>query len=698
LTDKIKNIKTIPKYFDRELSWLSFNYRVLQEAKDKSVPLFERIKFLAIFSSNLDEFFRVRVATLRSLLLLKKKSLEQLKFNPQELLKQIHSSVKLHQIEMGEIFRNQVIPGLNENNIFLLDNTQLNKKQSAFVNNYFEENIQHHIQPLLLIKNKITPFLKNKRLYIVVRLSSKSDKKNEKKTKRVVYKYALVEIPSDYLPRFVEIPSTDKKRYIIFLDDIIRYKMDKIFEAYKIVDCYSIKLTRDAELYIEDEFSGDLQSKILSGIKKRNTGIPSRFLFDEKMPKSLLSYLKEAFHLKKEDLYEGGRYHNFSDFFSFPTPSGNELEYPKQSPLRQKELNKQKSIFQAISEKDYYFYFPFHSFNHILEFINEAAEDPNVTTIKMTQYRVAKDSLILKALIKAAKSGKNVIVFVELKARFDEEANIAWSDEMQKAGVDIYYSIPGIKVHSKLLLVTRKEGEEYKNYSYLGTGNFNENTAKIYSDIGLLTSNKELTDELEHVFEFLVGRISDYNFEHLLVARFNMRKAFTRLIDKEISIAQGGGKGKIILKMNSLEDRKMIDKLYEASQKGVKIVLIIRGICCLIPGIKGMSENIHVYSIVDKYLEHARIFVFHNDGNPLIYSGSADWMRRNLSKRIEVIFPIYNNDIKNSILEILEIQMSDNVKSRVIDKRQINEYKKDNSAPEIRSQIALYDYLKSNLK
>ncbi len=691
-------MKTKPKYFDRELSWLSFNYRVLQEAKDKSVPLFERIKFLAIYSNNLDEFFRVRVATLRSLLLLKKKSLEQLKFDPQDLLKKIHSTVKLHQIEMGEIFRNEIIPGLIENNIFLLDNTQLNKKQSAFVNNYFEENIQQHIQPLLLIKNKITPFLKNKRLYIVVKLSSKSKKKNESETKRVVYKYALIEIPSDYLPRFVEIPSISKKKYIIFLDDIIRYKIDKIFEAYTIVDCYSIKLTRDAELYIEDEYNGDLQSKILSGIKKRNTGIPSRFLFDEKMPKSVLSYLKEAFHLKNEDLYEGGRYHNFSDFFSFPNPRGSELEYPKQPPLRQKELNQQKNIFQAISEKDYYFYFPFHSFNHILEFINEAADDPNVTTIKMTQYRVAKDSKILKALIRAAKSGKNVIVFVELKARFDEEANIVWSDEMQKAGVDIYYSIPGIKVHSKLLMVTRKEGEEYKNYSYLGTGNFNENTAKIYSDIGLLTSNKELTDDLEHVFEFLVGRISDYNFEHLLVARFNMRKAFTRLIDKEISIAQGGGKGNIILKMNSLEDRKMINKLYEASQNGVKIFLIIRGICCLIPGVKGMSENIHVYSIIDKYLEHARIFVFNNDGNPLIYSGSADWMRRNLSKRIEVIFPIYDDSIKNSILEILEIQMSDNVKSRVIDKRQINEYKSDDSAIEIRSQIALYDYLKAKLK
>jgi len=362
--------------------------------------------------------------------------------------------------------------------------------------------------------------------------------------------------------------------------------------------------------------------------------------------------------------------------------------------MKVENITQYENIFHAISKKDYYFYFPFHSFNHILEFINNAADDPNVTTIKMTQYRVAKDSKILKALIRAAKSGKNVIVFVELKARFDEEANIVWSEEMQKEGVDVYYSIPGIKVHSKLLMVTRKDGDEYKNYCYLGTGNFNENTAKIYSDIGLLTSNIELTDEVERVFEFLVGRNSNYNFEHLLVARFNMRKAFNQLIDLEISIAQSGKKGMIILKMNSLEDRKMINKLYEASQKGVKVFLIIRGICCLIPGVKGMSENVHVCSIIDKYLEHARIFVFNNDGNPLIYSGSADWMRRNLSKRIEVIFPIYDEGIKKDILKILEIQLADNVKSRVIDWRQINEYKRDNSSTEIRSQLAMYDYFR----
>ncbi|MCB9207501.1 MAG: polyphosphate kinase 1 [Ignavibacteriales bacterium] len=683
-------MKVKQKYFDRELSWLSFNYRVLQEAKDKTVPLYERIKFLAIYSSNLDEFFKVRVATLRSLLVLKQKSKEQLKFDPKELLKNILATVKQHQREFGEIFRNEIIPGLKENKINLIDNSQLNKNQSEYLDKFFEENIRQHIQPFLLIKNKITPFLKNKYLYFVVRLSNKND--SSALPKRIVYKYAIIEIPSNYLPRFIEIPNDGNEKFIIFLDDIIRYKLESIFEAYNVIDCYSIKLTRDAELYIEDEFSGDLVSKILAGIKKRNTGLPSRFLYDENMPKEILSYLKSSFRLNKEDLSEGGKYHNFSDFFSFPNPIEIELEYPKQVPLRNKELVKNKNIFEAISEKDYLLHFPYQSFDHVLEFVNSAAEDPDVTTIKMTQYRVAKDSRVLHALINAAQKAKNVIVFVEVKARFDEHANISWGEEMKKMGIDVYYSLPGFKVHSKLLMVTRNEEEQLRNYCFFGTGNFNENTAKIYSDIGLLTANKNLTDEVEKVFDFLIRGNSNVKFEHLLVAKFNMRKRFMELIDNEITIAKTGGKAKIILKMNSLEDKKMINKLYEASESGVKIYIILRGICCLIPGVKGMSKNIKVYSIIDKYLEHARIFLFNNAGSPITYCGSADWMRRNLSKRIEVVFPIYDEKMKKEIIEILEIQMKDNVKARIIDKKQINKYKKNNDNEIVRSQFATYDY------
>ena len=683
-------MKIKSKYFDRELSWLSFNYRVLQEAKDKTVPLYDRIKFLAIYSSNLDEFFKVRIATLRSLLTLKQKSKKTLEFNPQELLKNILFTVKEHQDEFGRIFKNEILPELKDNKINLIDNKQLNISQSEYLNNYFEENIRQHIQPFLLVKNKIAPFLKNNNLYLVVVLNSKN--KNEKDSKRLINKYAIVEIPAYYLPRFVEIPDNRDEKFIIFLDDIIRFKLASIFEGYKVIDCYSIKLTRDAELYIEDEFTGDLLTKILSSIKKRNTGLPSSFLYDESMPKRILKYLKETFHLNKDDLSEGGKYHNFSDFFAFPNPSGNRLIYPNQIPLRDIGLSKAKNIFNAITGKDYLFHFPYQSFDHVLEFINTAAEDPNVTTIKMTQYRVAKDSQVLRALIKAAKSAKNVIVFVEVKARFDEEANIFWGEEMKKMGIDVYYSLPGIKVHSKILMVTRKEGEELKNYCFLGTGNFNEKTAKIYSDIGLLTANNNLTDEVDEVFNFLIKRKTNSDFKYLLVAKFNMRKYFIQLIDNEISIAQNGGKGKIILKMNSLEDRKMIDKLYEASEAGVKVFLIIRGICCLIPGIKGMSKNIQVISIVDRYLEHARIFLFNNGGNPIIYCGSADWMRRNLSRRIEVVFPIYDDVLKNEIKGILNIQMNDNVKTRIIDKNQKNIYKKNESSL-VRSQFAIYNYL-----
>ena len=684
-------MKIKSKYFDRELSWLSFNYRVLQEAKDKTVPLYERIKFLAIYSSNLDEFFKVRVATLRSLLTLKQKSKKILDFDPEKLLKDILSTVKEHQREFGKIFKNEILPGLKENKINLIDNKQLNISQSEYLNNFFEENIRQHIQPFLLVKNKITPFLKNNILYLVVVLNSKNG--NKKDSKRLINKYAIVEIPANHLPRFIEIPDNGDEKFLIFLDDIIRFKLASIFEGYKVIDCYSIKLTRDAELYIEDEFTGDLVTKILSSIKKRNIGLPSRFLYDESMPKRILNYLKETFHLNKDDLSEGGKYHNFSDFFSFPNPTGNKLIYPAQIPLRNTGLRKAKNIFDAISEKDYLFHFPYQSFDHILEFINTAADDPNVTTIKMTQYRVAKDSQVLKALIKAAKSVKNVIVFVEVKARFDEEANISWGAEMQKMGIDVYYSLPGIKVHSKILMVTRKEGEKFKNYCFFGTGNFNEKTAKIYSDIGLLTANKNLTDEADEVFNFLIKRKTNSDFEHLLVTKFNMRKYFIQLIDNEISIAKNGGKGKIILKMNSLEDRKMINKLYEASEAGVKIFLIIRGICCLIPGVKGMSKNIQVISIVDRYLEHSRVFLFNNGGNPLIYCGSADWMRRNLSRRIEVVFPIYDELLKKEIQEILNIQMNDNVKARIIDKNQKNIYVKDNGSNLVRSQFATYDYL-----
>ncbi len=685
----------IRKYFNREISWLSFNYRVLQEANDKSVPLYERIKFLAIYSSNLDEFYRVRVASLRSLLGLKKKSQEKLSFDPKALILEINSIVQKHQKKIGEIFMHEIIHELNENHIHILNENELSNKQNKFLDSYYQDNVLEHIQPLLIVKKRITPFLKNNRLYLVVRLSNKPAKRRATPVKRKTYRYALVEIPSNHLPRFVELPSDTGELNIIFLDDVIRLKLKMIFNTYIIEDVYSIKLTRDAEIYIEDEFSGNLLTKIMKGLRRRNTGVPSRFLYDKKMDPQCLKFLKEAFLLEAQDLVPGGKYHNFHDFFSFPFPKNHKLVDTKHTPIKKYEFEHSENSFSAIAQNDISLFFPYHSFDYVLKFLNDAADDPDVTSIKMTQYRVAVKSQVVKAMIRAAHNGKKVMVFVELKARFDEESNIHWAEEMDKAGITVFYSFPGLKVHSKIALVSRLEHGKEVKYGYFGTGNFNEHTAKIYSDFGLFTTDLKLTTEAEEIFKYLSGRIVNYKFQYLLVAHFNMRKAFIKLIDKEISIARKGGKAKITLKMNSLEDTKMINKLYDASDAGVKVRLIIRGICCLIPGVAGMSENIKVISIVDQYLEHTRFFVFHNNGKDLYFAGSADWMRRNLNRRVEVIFPIFDSQIKKEIQALLDIQFKDNSKARFVDTTLLNNYVKNNGENKRRSQSELYHYFKN---
>ncbi len=678
---------------NRDLSWLSFNYRVLQEAKDPRVPLYERIKFMAIYSSNLDEFFRVRVAGTRSLLKVSKSAQKELEFDPSELLKKISKEVNKQQVEYGIIFREKIIPELRANGICLINETQTTEKQNEFITKYFNERIIPQIQPILLVKDKIVPFLRNRRLYFAVILKPKKSLANSHKKTR--NKYAIVEIPSNHLPRFVELPSEDEKRYIIFLDDIIRFKLSSIFLGYNVVEAYSIKLTRDAELYIDDEFSGNLLEKIQKSLLKRNIGAPSRFLYDERIPKAFLKLLKDTFKIKNDDLVPGAKYHNFSDFFTFPNPTINNLFNEPLPTLRHSELDKHPNLFEAITKKDYIVHFPYQTYNYVLQFLDQAADDPNVTSIYITQYRVAKGSEVISALVKAARKGKKVMVFVELKARFDEESNIHWAEEMKSQGIDVLYSFPGLKVHSKLALIKRVEEKQDKYYCYLATGNFNEKTAQLYSDTGLFTSDVRLTKEVKMVFNHLRDNKIKPKFKHLLVAQFNMRKTLVKLIDHEIEFAKKGKKARIILKMNSLEDKKMIMKLYEASNAGVKIDLIIRGICCLIPGVDGLSKNIKAISIVDRYLEHSRIFVFGNNGNPKVFAGSADWMKRNLSRRIEVIFPIYNSEIKNEVLDIINIQLKDNVKARVIDRYDKNKYKKDKALGLIQSQVDTYKYLKS---
>jgi len=681
------------KFFNRELSWLSFNHRVLQEAKDPANPLYERIKFLAIFSSNLDEFFRVRVASLRTLLDLKKKTKKELKFDAEKLLEKLHKTVVKMQEEYGDIYVNRIRPELEQNNIFLVDHTQLNPMQKEFVSEIFNSQIVPHIMPMIVVKKKITPFLRNQRLYLAVKLSSKQNAKPGKSTGRR-YIYAIVEIPVNHLERFILLPKVGDKNYIMFLDDIIRLFLPQIFYGYVIHESYSVKLTRDAELYIEDEFSGNLLDKLKKSLSKRSTGAPSRFLYDRSMPHSFLKFLKEALLLTDEDLYPGAKYHNFSDFFTFPNPGKKELNYPEMKPLRSKELDEFPNMFKAAKLKDHLLYYPYQSYDYIVHAMEQAARDPDVKSIKVTQYRVAKDSKIVNALIKAAYRGKDVTAFVEIKARFDEEINIKSAEDMQKAGVKVLYSLPGIKVHAKIGLITRMEETGLKNYAYLSTGNFNEKTARLYTDYGFFTADPHITSEVEHVFEYLEGKDTGYEFQHLLVAQYGMRQKFQAMVEKEIENAKKGLPAAITIKVNSLEDERMIKKLYEANNAGVKVRMIVRGICCLVTGVKDMSEHISAISIVDRFLEHDRVYIFHNGGNEKIYLSSADWMKRNLSRRIEVAFPVYNEELKSMVKDIVNIKLNDNVKARIIDEKQTNMYR-SSEGQQHRSQYEIYDYIKS---
>ncbi|MBI4547223.1 MAG: polyphosphate kinase 1 [Ignavibacteriae bacterium] len=684
------------QYFNRELSWLSFSYRVLQEAKDPRVPLYERIKFLAIFSSNLDEFFRVRVASLKGLLNLKKKAKKKLEIHPADLLKEIKKTVHRQQEEFGSIFRKQILSKLNEHGIYLINETELNEEQREFAQSYFRQCIEPIIAPMFISKNKEAPFLQNQSLYLATKLLPKRIIGNPdiQADEDVEYRYAIVEIPSQQLPRFVTLPKIDGNNYIMFLDDIVRLSLPEIFPNHEIVTAYAIKLTRDAELYIEDEFTGDLLEKIKIGLGKRKTGIASRFLYDTAMPKNFLKLLRKTFSFTKGDLVPGARYHNFNDFFSFPDPKFPGLMFEPLPPLRHRVLDAHNSMFDAIRARDFMLYYPYHSFDHVLEFLQEAADDPNVTSMKITLYRVANNSLIVKPLTDAALRGKAVTAFVEVKARFDEESNLRWAEELEKAGVKVLYSLPGLKVHAKMCLVSRNEGNHVYNYLYLSTGNFNEKTAQVYCDLGFFTADQRLTKDAERIFDFISGNGKNVDGDHVIVAPFTMRETFLDLIDNEINHARHNNGGYMILKMNSLEDREIMEKLYDANNVGVKIWLIVRGICCLVPGVEGMSENIKVVSIVDRFLEHARIYIFHNGGDEKYFLASADLMTRNLSRRIEVAFPVFNEALKHELKKIIDLQLQDDVKARIIDKKQSNKYKRSKSDNCISSQVATYEYLR----
>jgi len=656
------------RYFDRELSWLSFNHRVLQEAEKKSNPLMERLKFLAIYSANMDEFFRVRVSSLRSLARLEKDTKQALLFDPKSILRKIHDETMRQQMLFGEIFRNDIVPELRKRNIYLTRSEELNEEQEAKVIEYFKNEIEDYTDPVIIETHQDPPFLKDGRLYLAVRMRSSSLEAHAE----LQEVYGIVAIPTHKRPRFFTFQ--EGNRYLIlFLGDVLRVGLRVLFPNYEILGSYSIKMSRDAELHIDDEYEGDLVAKIKEGLEKRKSGVPMRFLFDIRMPQDMLNYFKQKYQLSKMDTMPGGRYHSLNDFFSFPNPENRIPQYTPHNPVPHFELEGKK-VVDVVRKQDVMLYFPFHSFDYVIRWLQESAEDKLVTEIKITLYRVASDSKVVEALLKAAQNGKKVTAFVELKARFDEESNLHWANKMEEAGIEVLYSMPGLKVHTKLCTVTRIENRKIMRYSYLASGNMNEKTAKVYSDFGMITANPLITKETERVFEILETEEYIENFEQLLISPHLMRNGFEKLIEFEIEQAQKGKKAYIRAKMNSLEDWAMIDRLYAASRAGVKIDLIVRGICCLIPNVKGLSENIRVVSIVGRYLEHARVFQFHHAGENIIYVSSADWMRRNLSKRVEMAFPILDEKNKAEINEILNLQVQDNVNARVLNKNQDNTF------------------------
>ncbi|MCB9293531.1 MAG: polyphosphate kinase 1 [Lewinellaceae bacterium] len=667
---------------NRDLSWLSFNHRVLQEAQDERVPLYERIKFLAIYSSNLDEFFRVRVASLRSFKDLRKKDRRKLdlEVRPKKELKQIRSIVHEQQEAFGKIFRGQILPELAAQGIHLVRDTDFTEEQQAFARRFFFEKIYPHTYAIFLEPDDEAPFLQNRDLYFVIELEGTEQ-------------LALVDIPSENLPRFVALPSGGQGQYITFLDDILRCNLEELVDQ-PFLGAYAIKLSRDAELYIDDEYSGDLLDKLRKSLEKRNVGSPTRFLYDSDMPADLLKRLRNLLGLSKDDLIPGARYHNFNDFFTFPDPTGNPaLHDPPMQPLPHPELEGQEQLLPFLARKDAMLHFPYQKYDYVPKLIAEAAADPRVASIKITLYRVASRSAIVESLLKARENGKQVTAFIEAKARFDEQSNIYWGEQLDKAGADVFYSYPGIKVHTKLLLIQREEENGLRNYAFLGTGNFNEKTARLYGDHALLTGDARLADEVARIFMLLEKKVLIPRCENMFVSPFTTRERFAGLIEREMGHARNGREAYMILKMNSLEDPAMIEKLYGASKAGVKIQLIIRGICCLVPGVEGLSENIEAVSILDRFLEHARVYIFGNGGREVMYTASADWMTRNLDHRVEAVMPILDVSVYRELRHIIALQLRDNTKARRIDAEQTNAYKEEGEQP-VRAQLEIYRFLK----
>ncbi|EOX3980349.1 polyphosphate kinase 1 [Vibrio alginolyticus] len=675
-------------YIEKELSWLSFNERVLQEAADKTVPLIERIRFLGIFSNNLDEFYKVRFADVKRRILISQERGGS--DSPKRLLTKMQSkALKLNE-QFDELY-SELIREMARRRIFLVNEQQLDESQQKWIAKYFRREVMPHITPLLM-KDEIDvlQFLKDEYAYIAVELRKEEH-----------YQYALIEIPTDHLPRFVMVPEQKGKRRktIILLDNIIRHCLDELFKGffdYDELSGYAMKMTRDAEYDLRNEIEYSLLEQMSEGVNQRLTAKPVRFVYERDMPPQMLDFLCNKLNISNYDnLIPGGRYHNFKDFIGFPNVGREYLENKPLPPMKCADFEGYANSFDAIKAKDILLYYPYHTFDHISELVRQASFDPKVLSIKINIYRVAKDSRLMNSLIDAVHNGKNVTVVVELQARFDEEANIEWSKVLTEAGVHVIFGAPGLKIHSKLLMISRREGEEIIRYAHIGTGNFHEKTARIYTDFSLLTADQEITNEVRNVFGYIENPYRPVKFNHLMVSPRNSRTQIYRLIDNEIANAKLGKKAALTIKVNNLVDKGIVNKLYGASTSGVKINMIIRGMCSLVPGIEGISDNIRIISIVDRFLEHPRVVITHNDGDPQVYISSADWMTRNIDHRIEVAVPVRDPRLKQRIIDITNIHFTDTVKARLIDKEMSNAYVPRGNRKKVRSQIAIYDYLKN---
>lgn len=673
-------------YIPKEISWLSFNERVLQEAENKCIPMIERLKFLGIYSNNLDEYFRVRVATLQRLSMFGARSQEILGYNSKTTLKKIQEMVLSQNAKFEKIYT-ELLKDLAKHHIHIINEKQLNNEQSLFVQNYFHSEVRTRLMPFIIEKASELPNLTDDAIYFAILLSKKgSDKK----------KYALLEIPSNVLPRFIILPERDEDKYIIFLDDIIRFGLKEIFFIFDFneIAAYTIKLTKDAEIEIADDISESYIDKLARGLQQRKKGEPVRFIYDREMPSELLKVIIEKLNLNNDDvIIPGNRYHNFKDFMKFPNVGKKKFYYEPLTPIQHRDIQPGKSILSAISKKDIMLFFPYHPFDQFIDLLREASIDPYVTSIQITLYRLARNSSVINALLNAVRNGKSVTTVVELQARFDEEANILWGNKLLDEGVKVIYGVPGLKVHAKLCMITRVKNDVTERFAAVGTGNFNEDTARVYTDHLLLTSEKKITNEVLKVFNFFNANYKKDNYYHLVISPFQLRNRLTLMIENEIKNAKAGKKAFIYLKLNNITDQEIIEQLYAASNAGVDIRLIIRGMCSIVPDVKNFSENIRAIGIVDRFLEHTRFMIFRNGGNEEYFIASADLMTRNLDHRIEVTCPIFDKNNRKELRDIFEIQWSDNVKARKIESTLSNKFiTKGNKA--VQSQIEVHDYLK----